>query len=81
MTISLKPRHSVWLDWHGQIVASQILQNEIDERIAATVGPLQFKRELEFLKERGQTIADIADQFDNYQEFQNHLQTQILNDA
>ncbi|RLM94340.1 hypothetical protein [Haloarcula sp. Atlit-7R] len=81
MTISLKQRHSVWLEWNSQIVASKILQTEIDDEIAATVDPERFEKELEFIRESGEAITDIGEQFENYQEFQDYLQTQILKDA
>jgi len=72
-TVSLKPRHTVWLSWNDQLGSSRLLQDTIDDRIEETVDTTQFQRELEFLGERGQSADDVAEQFDNYEEFSENL--------
>jgi len=76
-TVSLKPIHTLWLNWNSNLTLSKILQQEIDKRIAEVVEPAQFEKQVEFFCERDSSVEELGDRFSDYEEFDSELQEVI----
>jgi hypothetical protein len=76
-TVSLKPIHTLWLNWYSNLTLSKMLQQEIDKRIAEVVEPAKFEKQVEFFCERDSSVDELGDRFSDYEEFDSELQEVI----